>query len=559
MESAMSETVVYRARRILTLDPARPQATHVAVRDGRILAVGDRSDVDAWGSARHDDRYDQSVLLPGFVEGHSHLSEGGFWRYVYCGFHDRVDPDGRLWRGADSIEAVVERLRQAQAKLPMAELSGQEPEPLIGWGFDPIYFGTRRCTRHDLDQVSALRPVAILHASGHITNANSAALRKADYLHGRHTHDGVLKAQDGLPTGELRGPDVFTPVLVALGMDRAAMSGDAKGLLAFSRSAVRAGVTTATDLATPLPDDAVDELLRMTGAEDFPIRLVPAMHVRGQTAERAIERALALKARSTDRLRLGRVKAHADGSIQGFSARLRWPGYFNGAPQGLWYVEPEYLRHVYTLGLQHGVQIHTHTNGDEAIDLAIECMAHALERHPRFDHRYTLQHCQMADQAQLQRMKALGMCANFFANHHFYWGDAHHDTTLGPDRAQRMNPVRSALEVGLRFGMHTDAPVTPLAPLHVAWCAVNRLTASGRVLGEHERIGVFDALRAITLGPAYTLHLDHEIGTIECGKRADFAVLAEDPTTVSPDRLRDIRVLGTVQGGRVFDAPHMVS
>jgi predicted amidohydrolase YtcJ len=551
----MNETVVYRARRILTLDPARPHATHVAVRDGRILAVGDREQLRGWGPAREDDRYAQSVLMPGFVEGHSHLSEGGFWRYVYCGFHDRVDPDGRMWRGAASIEAVVDRMRQAHVNLSATESPHGEPASLIGWGFDPIYFGERRCTRHDLDQVSLERPVAILHASGHITNANTAALRKADYLHARHTHDGILKAEDGLPNGELRGPDVFTPVLMALGVDRAAMSGDARGLLAFGRSAVRSGVTTATDLATPLPDDAIDELLRLTEAEDFPIRLVPAMHVRGQTPERAVERARAMKARSTDRLRLGRVKAHADGSIQGFSARLRWPGYYNGAPQGLWYVEPEYLRRVYTLGLQHGIQIHTHTNGDEAIDLAIDCMAHALECHPRLDHRYTLQHCQMADQAQLRRMKALGMCANFFANHHFYWGDAHHDITLGPDRAQRMNPVRSALEIGLPFGMHTDAPVTPLAPLHVVWCAVNRLTASGRVLGEHERIGVLDALRAVTLGPAYTLHLDDEIGTIECGKRADFAVLAEDPTEVPVERLRDIRVLGTVQGGRSFVAP----
>ena len=96
--------------------------------------------------------------------------------------------------------------------------------------------------------------------------------------------------------------------------------------------------------------------------------------------------------------------------------------------------------------------------------------------------------------------------------------------------------------------------MTPLGPLFTAWCAVNRRTASGRVLGEAERIGVADALRTITLGAAYTLKLDDELGLIECGKRADFAVLEQDPTSVAPEALRDVPVWGTVQGGRVFSA-----
>ncbi|MEO1365371.1 MAG: amidohydrolase family protein, partial [Pseudomonadota bacterium] len=113
---------------------------------------------------------------------------------------------------------------------------------------------------------------------------------------------------------------------------------------------------------------------------------------------------------------------------------------------------------------------------------------------------------------------------------------------------------RTALDAGVHMAIHSDAPVTPLAPLFTAWCAVNRITASGRVQGEHERIGVDEALYAITLGAAYTLHLDGEVGSIEAGKRADFAVLEDDPTTVAPEALKDIAVWGTVQGGRVFAA-----
>lgn len=539
-------TIVYRARRIITLNPARPQATHVAVRDGRVLAVGSAQEIAGWGRFDLDERFADQVLLPGFVEGHSHLGEGGNWRWTYCGFHPRTDPDGKTWPSLNSIEALIERLQQVTASL------ADPLQPVVAWGFDPIYFGERRVTRQDLDRVSTQRPVAVMHASGHITNANTRALEMAGYLRTDHDHPGILLEPGGLPTGELRGPEAMTPVLVQVGAGRGVGAADETGMRAFSRLAIRCGVTTATDLATPIPDKAVQSLLSVTAEPDFAVRLVPAMHVRGFSVQEAVERALWLRALSTDQLRLGRLKAHADGSIQGFSARLRWPGYFNGAPQGLWYVEPEYLRELYASAMAAGVQMHTHTNGDAAIDLAIDCIEQALRRHSSPDHRFVLQHCQLADRAQLRRMKQLGICANFFANHHFYWGDAHHDMTLGPDRAERMNPCASAQEIGVPWTIHSDAPVTPMGPLHVAWCAVNRRTASGRLLGAHERIGVEDALRAITLGAAYTLHLDHEVGTIECGKRADFAVLGDDPLTVAPEQLKDIPVWGTMQGGRVF-------
>ncbi|MDH3660969.1 MAG: amidohydrolase family protein, partial [Alphaproteobacteria bacterium] len=133
-------------------------------------------------------------------------------------------------------------------------------------------------------------------------------------------------------------------------------------------------------------------------------------------------------------------------------------------------------------------------------------------------------------------------------------GDEHYRLTVGPERAERMNACRTALESGVPMAIHSDAPITPLGPLFTAWCAVNRLTASGRVQGEHERIQVAEALYAITLGAAYTLKLDGEIGSIEAGKHADFAVLEDDPTEVDPVELKDVGVWGTVQGGRIFAA-----
>jgi predicted amidohydrolase YtcJ len=149
----------------------------------------------------------------------------------------------------------------------------------------------------------------------------------------------------------------------------------------------------------------------------------------------------------------------------------------------------------------------------------------------------------MIDAPLFRRMASLGLCVNLFANHLWYWGDQHFEATLGPDRAQRLDACASALAAGV-----------PLAPLFTAWCAVNRITPQGRVLGESERLSVLEALHAITLGPAYTLKLDHEIGSIVCGKRADFCVLEDDPLQVDPAALKDIAIWGTVLSGRVFEA-----
>ncbi len=541
-------TTIFVARKIITMNPSRPEATHVAVRDGRILGVGTLDELTGWGTHRLDTRFAAKVLMPGLVEGHSHVSEGVFWRFVYCGFFDRTDPDGRTWPGVKSIDTVVTRLQEANAKLT------DPKHPLTGWALDPIYFDNRRMTRHDLDRVSRDRPIGIMHASGHIMNVNSKALELAGMLRPGLNHPGVPLGEDGLPLGEMRGPDAMTPLGPHVGMDRGMLAADEAGMRAFARLCVRKGVTTATDLANLLPDAAVEMKVRLGSEAHFPARIVPLRVMRGIGPRETIAHAAAIKPKSTDLMRFGIVKIVVDGSIQGFSARLRWPGYYNGAPAGLWYVTPEHLREALDAALATGIQVHLHTNGDEATELVLDTLEAALKKHPDADHRFTLQHCQLANAAQFRRMKQLGMCVNLFPNHHFYWGDEHYRLTVGPERAERMNACATALATGVPLAIHSDAPVTPLGPLFTAWCAVNRQTASGRILGTHERISVADALRTITLGAAYTLKLDGEIGSIEVGKRADFAVLEDDPTTIGGDKLKDVRIWGTVQGGRVFEA-----
>lgn len=539
---------IYVARRILTMNPANPEATHVCVQGDRILGAGSLEELAGWGKFKLHEQFADKILMPGLVEGHSHVMEGAFWRYVYCGYFDRVDPAGKTWSGLASLEEVIERLWEK------AQSMGKGKEPISGWALDPIYYGDARCSRGELDRVSGTRPVGVLHASGHIMNVNTPALEMAGLLRQGIEHPGIPLGEDGFPTGELKGPDAMAPVGIHVGFDRQLMAGDERGLRDFARLCVRKGVTTAADLAGLLPDDAVEMMTQVCNDEGFPARIVALRRFQNLSPKDLIDRVQVLGERSTNPLRMGIIKVIADGSIQGFSARLRWPGYYNGAENGLWYVSPDELQEIYNRALESGVQVHTHNNGDEATDLVLDCLERALQKHPQPDHRFTMQHCQLANAAQFRRMKKIELCVNLFPNHIFYWGEQHYAKTVGPERAHRMNACATALREGVPLAIHSDAPVTPLGPLFTAWCAVHRSTAAGRILGEHERISVPDALRTITLGAAYTFKLDGEIGSIETGKRADFAVLEDDPLEIGGENLKDVRIWGVVQGGRIFAA-----
>ena len=195
-----------------------------------------------------------------------------------------------------------------------------------------------------------------------------------------------------------------------------------------------------------------------------------------------------------------------------------------------------------------------HCNGNATQELAIRTLDDLLRESPWFDHRHTITHAQLTTQAQLRKMAKHGICANFFSIHLWYWGDQHYEITVGPERAHQLEPCASAVREGVPFSVHSDAGVTPLGSLHTLWCAVNRLTPSGRTLGENEKINAYQGLKAVTIDAAYQMHMDHEIGSLEAGKKADMAVLAENPLTVDPLHIRDIKVLGTVLAGKKFPA-----
>lgn len=546
-------TTVYAARKIITLNPALPVATHVAVQDGRIVAVGGLEQMRALGTFELDDVFADHVLLPGLVEGHCHLKEGDMWRMPYLGYFDRKDPKGQVWPGLRSMDAVVERLRTIDADMRQ---SGERPDaPLVSWGFDPIYFGRERMTVEHLDQVSRVRPIVVTHANGHLMNVNSVTLRLAGIT--RETEiDGIVRFRNGEPSGELHEPAAMFPVVRRIPTAGLLNPMSAEGMANFAAIARQHGVTTATDMVNPLGEAECSLLETTCASEAYCVRLLPAFQAfhGALRAQEGAEHVRRLMDRNTDRLRFGMVKFLLDGSIQGFTARLREPGYHNGVPNGLWVTAPAQFEADLEVYQRAGLILHTHTNGDEASEVAIAAAERVQARLPRSRHRHTLQHGQMIDASQFSRLAKLGMGVNLFANHVWYWGDQHYETTMGPTRAEGLDACGTALRFGVPLAIHSDAPVTPLNPLFTAWCAVNRITPSGRRLGSHERISVIQALHAITLGPAWTLGLEHEIGSIAIGKRADFCVLHDDPLNLDPLKLKDIGVWGTMLSGRLFPA-----
>ena len=539
-----NNTIIFQAKTIITMNSYLPEATHVAVRDGKILGVGSLEDLQKWGEFELNQQFADKVLMPGFVEGHCHAPEGQIWDHTYLGFFGRRDPDGNWHSEIKNMDEVLERLREEDRSMEDPE------EPLFAWGFDPIYYRSERMTVKHLDSVSASRIIIIIHASGHLLNVNSLVLERAG-IDASTEVQGVFKDEDGNPTGELISMATRYMIQKVAGAPFF-NSMDARGLRRFATAACNVGVTTATDLAARFDEVTLQAYREVTAKDDYRLRIAPAMRIQEVPIPEGIAQVRELKQSNTDKLHFGLCKIISDGSIQGFTARLKWPGYYNGSPEGAWYLPPETLEKIIDAYHAEGLHLHIHTNGDEATEVTIGALEAALTRNPRTDHRHTLQHCQMAEEAHFRRMAKLGICVNLFSNHLFYWGDQHFELTMGPDRAARMDATATAKRHGIHFGIHSDAPVTPLGPIFTAWCAVNRKTASGRTLGEQEKISVADALHAVTIGAAYTIKLDHLVGSIESGKFADFAVLEDNPYEVAPENLKDVQVWGTVVGGMTF-------
>ena len=536
---------IYVAKNIITMNPSQPNATHIAVDGDKIMAVGTADAMGDFADYEQDNRFADKIIIPGFVEGHSHCMEGGMWQYAYLGRFGRYDPDGVYWDDLPTTDAIAERLAEAHKNLPTGE-------PLICWGFDPLYYDGDRIDKKFLDAVVPDRPLLILQANFHLCTINSPLIEMAGITLENRT-EGIALDKNGEINGELQEMAAMSVAFQALGTSLFDLAEYPDTYRLYAKVARRVGVTTLTDLYNPLSDKAIDAMETAAAEDDFSIRLLPAAGILGFEPQEGIAKIQACKKRNTDKLFYGLAKLMTDGSIQGFTARLKDPGYHNGEPNGIWNAPPEVLCQLVHAYHQAGIQLHIHTNGDEASELMIDAISEALTMWTNMDHRHTLQHCQMIDHAQLRRVKQLGICLNMFANHLYYWGDAHRAQTVGYERSLRLEPMATALRYDIPLSVHCDAPVTPLGPLFTMQCAVTRRTANGVVLGTEESVTPQQALEMVTINSAYILRMDHLVGSLEIGKYADMVALDDDPLTCDVEKIADIKIAATVSGGRIYD------
>ena len=256
----------------------------------------------------------------------------------------------------------------------------------------------------------------------------------------------------------------------------------------------------------------------------------------------------------TNHYRVGGVKLTIDGSPQGKTAWLTEP-YFvvpEGQPKdyrGYAAIDEKTTNNAVEKAFANGWQILCHGNGDAATDRFIAAVRAAKARHPDVDNRPVLIHGQVLRKDQVAALDELGIFPSLFPMHTFYWGDWHRQSVLGPERAENISPTGWVLERGMRFGSHHDAPVALPDSMRVLSATVTRTTRSGRVLGPEHRVPVATALKALTIWPAWQHFEEKSKGTIEVGKLADFVILSENPLTIPPEKLADVKVVETIKEG----------
>ncbi|MCE8537282.1 amidohydrolase [Ruegeria pomeroyi] len=548
MLASMSEAqevadTIYTGGPILTVDDAQPRAEAVAVKDGRVLAVGDLSDLLArQGDATKVFDLDGRTMLPGFVDSHGHVVMGGLQA---LSANLLAPPDGDV----TDIPSLQQTLRE------WAEKNADTVEKvklIIGFGYDNAQLAElRHPTREDLDAVSTEYPIMIVHQSGHLGVGNSKALEIAGIDASTENPPGgvIRRGPDGEPNGVLEEYAFFTavvPMLSELGPE---------GVTVFAKAGAKLwasfGYTTAQDGRS---SGGVVEALKAVDAEgELPIDVIAFPDV--------LEAKDYIKANASDdytgNVRVGGCKLTIDGSPQGFTA-LRDRPYFDPVGDyppgyaGYSAVTMEQVQDAVNWCYENGLQIITHANGEGASDMLIAALGAAQEKYGDPGNRPVLIHGQFLREDQVDSYQRLGVFMSLFPMHTFYWGDWHRDHTVGPVNAENISPTGWLVQRGMMFGSHHDAPVAFPDSMRILDATVTRRTRSGDILGPHQRVDVMTALKAMTIWPAWQQFEEDDKGSIEVGKLADFVILSGDPTAVDPETLDQLRVVKTIKENKVI-------
>ena len=530
---------------VLTLDGGNNKAGSIGVKSGKISALWKEANPSMEEITLSDGHavidLQGRTVLPGFIDTHNHLiSAIMLKRFIDC-----KSPLNQ------TIADIQKRIAEKATEV------GQE-NWIVGFGYDDTsLLDMRHPTKADLDAVAPDHPVVIYHISGHLCVANSIALSIAGIDEQIQNPKGGHLGRDA--SGQLNGI-LYEGATMLVGSHMPGPSEEE--VISFIREEAHnyaaQGVTTCTDAKMGVSMDIDDIELCMKaieqGAIPFRMKLMVSSdklnqdkNLQSMTAE---EVDAYIRKRSGGRASLDSVKLFQDGSIQGLTGALREPYFCDTERYGELIKSQEELNAEVKEWHDKGFRIAVHGNGDRAIGSILDAFEEVLTANPRSDHRHRIEHVQTATTEDLERMRKLGVAGSFFINHVYFWGDRHEQLFLGPERAARISPLAEAKELEVLITLHSDCPVTPISPLFSVWAAVNRVTSSGKTLGAEQRIDVLTALRAMTSYGAELSFEEAETGTIECGKRADFVILDEDPATVDPMRIKDISIVATLMDGK---------
>ncbi len=531
---------IYTNGTIITIDADESIAEAVAVKDGKILTVGSAEVVMATrGENTQVVNLQGKTMTPGFIDAHGHLKNVGF-QALSANLLPPPDAD------VDSMTVLQEKLGQWGEGELSAKLGW-----IIGFGYDDSQLAEKRHpNRDDLDAVSSEKPVFIIHQSGHLYVANSKLLEMVGITAETEDPDGgVIQRRPGSrePNGVLEETALMPVLKVFPKIDGAGQRRMVReGIDAYTSF----GFTTATE-GRAFPSD-VDLYTAMAEAGELEIDVVafPDYWLGRDT----VAGSPWLSRSYQGHFRIGGIKGNLDGSPQGKTAWLSEPYFEPPAGRDADYAGYAMLEEAQALAMfddayAQGWQVINHANGDAAIDQLIRVVRAATQKHGPADRRTVGIHSQTIREDQLDAYQELGIIPSLFGMHTFYWGDYHRDSVLGPERAARISPARSALDRGMIFTQHHDAPVALPSSIAILATQVNRTTRSGQVLGPDQRVTPLEALKSITIYAAYQYFEEGSKGSIEAGKLADLVILSDDPLSVSPEALWDLEVLETIKEG----------
>lgn len=545
---------VFRAQVIHTMDPGWPEATTVAVQNGTVISVGTFEDVRLSLGQRPfivDETFIEKVLMPGFIETHGHPVTGaiGMTRPLLS-WLPVAQPYGPDVPGLKTMAEVTEKLKEYVVR-------ETDPEKtVLVWGYDVVAMG-RHLDRKFLDEISTTQPLLVWDISEHFVYANSAALKASGATAKAAEIAGVGIDPDGELTGQFRGTQAIRFILFPQIDDLLEPETALKNMKFLADLSRRHGVTTTSELSLGAVNidvelQLLDQFFNNSDGTQRCITVADGKSVRALN-ERASVFVKNLEQRNTDRHIFRGVRFIADDSFSAVSVPV---SSFSGRRGNSAAAAEDREDDLFSQLLpwwDFGFHIHVDTDGMAANRRTIEALA-SLQRHkPRFDHRFICHNFGMSTQDQVRKLKVLGGLASINP-YDLYYRSELNAPRVGAERAYTAARFKTLIDAGIPVSMHSDTPFGPPKPLEWVWIAVNRFGLSGNVRGESERVSPLQAFRMVTADAAYALGVEDRLGSIEPGKLADFVVLEEDPLSVPADTIRDVRVWGTVLGGRPLPA-----